>query len=351
MRMLIAMALLLAWTARAEQTNSLYSRVFDVTNHEGTVFKDARILKLNADFATVVCTRGVGGGKVYVTNLPPVIRAEMAGLEAVKRTEPWKHPAIGHITTNATTGQRNDYVCGSFYLDDFSAFLSLNRFVELDGLTQFAVHVSLTSKAIHGLIEGHDLELVTENGREVLPATVYVSPTLNEDSSLREFQIYRVTSAQIQRLAAAKRIVARLSGLHRSEEWDITKEALFSKFWGYLQEHPVAGRIAMTDYGASVPIASIGEGDSVIGPASLRVIEANDSWWKIAYKFTVRNPGSTMRTHSFEIQFKDRDGYVVDEETAYKVEIPAGQTKEVAGYALVRPGPAATVMKVEAKRK
>lgn len=77
MRMILGM-LLATMTACAGETNSIYTRVFDVTNHEGQVFEAARILKLDSDFATVVCTKGIGGGKVYLTNLPPIIRAELA---------------------------------------------------------------------------------------------------------------------------------------------------------------------------------------------------------------------------------------------------------------------------------
>jgi hypothetical protein len=62
----------------ADAPTPLLNRVFNATNDEGKVFTDAKILSISSNH--VLVTAAEGPGKVFFTNLPPVISAELAGL-------------------------------------------------------------------------------------------------------------------------------------------------------------------------------------------------------------------------------------------------------------------------------
>ncbi|MDB6030123.1 MAG: hypothetical protein JWM16_461 [Verrucomicrobiales bacterium] len=67
----------------ADAPAPLLDRVFTATNHEGKVFTEAKILSISTNHVLVTSTEGPG--KVFFTNLPPVISAELAGLAVAQR--------------------------------------------------------------------------------------------------------------------------------------------------------------------------------------------------------------------------------------------------------------------------
>lgn len=69
--------------AAAEKPLPILNTVFTATNHEGTVFKDAKVLSIASNH--VLVGTATGPGILFFTNLPSVISAELAGLAAAQR--------------------------------------------------------------------------------------------------------------------------------------------------------------------------------------------------------------------------------------------------------------------------
>ena len=84
--------LCLASAGPAAETNSpLLDRAFSATNHEGVVFKDAKIAGIGDDHVLVLSSTGTN--KVYFTNLPAGVQAELAGLAIAHRLNKPDKPA------------------------------------------------------------------------------------------------------------------------------------------------------------------------------------------------------------------------------------------------------------------
>lgn len=61
--------------------------------------------------------------------------------------------------------------------------------------------------------------------------------------------------------------------------------------------------------------------------ASARATERNSSWWRYAWVVSIENHSESPQAFKLRIQFMDADGYVVDEDVAYGLSVPAGATK------------------------
>ena len=80
-----------------------------------------------------------------------------------------------------------------------------------------------------------------------------------------------------------------------------------------------------------------------------RVTESNDTWWKFAWKLTIRNKGTAPVLLRGTIEFKDKDGFVVDDDETEVMSVPAGGEQTFTGYALVTTASARAVANVGAK--
>jgi hypothetical protein len=80
-----------------------------------------------------------------------------------------------------------------------------------------------------------------------------------------------------------------------------------------------------------------------------RVTESNDVWWKYAWKLTLRN--NSVAEHAFKasIEFQDKDGFVVDDDSKYGLVVPPNSEQVFTGCALIRSEVASTVTKTNAK--
>ena len=81
--------------------------------------------------------------------------------------------------------------------------------------------------------------------------------------------------------------------------------------------------------------------------ATAKVTEQNDMWWRYGYRLTVRNNGIDDDPQSFEIQFLDGDGYVIDTKPVRAV-IKSGATEIITGDTLIDLPGAARVSKLKA---
>jgi len=66
-----------------------------------------------------------------------------------------------------------------------------------------------------------------------------------------------------------------------------------------------------------------------------RVTEKNNSWWKYAWKLTIRNSGTNPVSLSATIKFQDKDGFIIEEDNEYGLVVPSGTTKTFTGYELI----------------
>lgn len=80
-----------------------------------------------------------------------------------------------------------------------------------------------------------------------------------------------------------------------------------------------------------------------------RVTETNDTWWRYAWKLTLRNDAAADMAFDATIEFQDSDGFVIDSENAYRLGVPAGSEQTFTGYSLVSMPGASRVAKTNAK--
>jgi hypothetical protein len=82
----------MAGLAPAADTNlSVLDRPLSLTNKDGIVIKDGKITNIGADHVLVLSAAGTN--KVYFTNLPSVLQAELAGLAVAQRLNNPDRPA------------------------------------------------------------------------------------------------------------------------------------------------------------------------------------------------------------------------------------------------------------------
>lgn len=79
-----------------------------------------------------------------------------------------------------------------------------------------------------------------------------------------------------------------------------------------------------------------------------RATEKNDTWWRFGYRLTVRNNGNSSEWQLFEIQFLDKDGYVIKTTTTGRTVIKPGTTETITGDTLINVPGAERVAKSKA---
>lgn len=82
---------------------------------------------------------------------------------------------------------------------------------------------------------------------------------------------------------------------------------------------------------------------------AFRVTERNDTFWRVAWKFSLVNHTTRPYNSRVEIEFLDTDGFVVDTATEYGASVSAGDTKEFTGQALIRTETAPRVTQMKLK--
>ena len=79
------------------------------------------------------------------------------------------------------------------------------------------------------------------------------------------------------------------------------------------------------------------------------VTERNPTWWRYAWRLTVRNNDSQPHRINATIEFQDAGGFIVDSNDAYGLAIEAGATKTFTGFALVNAAVAGNITQAAAK--
>ena len=80
-----------------------------------------------------------------------------------------------------------------------------------------------------------------------------------------------------------------------------------------------------------------------------KVTEKNDIWWKNAWILVIKNDSPSNLSFDATIEFLDADGFVVDDDRVYDLQVNAGEQETFTGYALVDASVAPNVKQVHAK--
>jgi hypothetical protein len=67
-----------------------------------------------------------------------------------------------------------------------------------------------------------------------------------------------------------------------------------------------------------------------------KVTESNDTWWKYAWKLTMRNKGNAAHAFRATIEFQDKDGFIIDTSDSDTFVVQPNADDTATGYALVR---------------
>jgi len=88
-----------------------------------------------------------------------------------------------------------------------------------------------------------------------------------------------------------------------------------------------------------------------IADISARVTEKNNTWWKNAWILVLQNNSNQSMTFNATIEFLDSDGFVIDDDLAYGLVVPASSQETFTGYGLIVTDVAPNVATVNAKVK
>lgn len=80
-----------------------------------------------------------------------------------------------------------------------------------------------------------------------------------------------------------------------------------------------------------------------------KVTESNSSWWKYAWKLTLKSSGTVDRIFQTTIEFQDADGFIVDSDREYDLVLKGGTQKTFTGSTLIRVPGARNVAQTYAK--
>jgi hypothetical protein len=86
---------------------------------------------------------------------------------------------------------------------------------------------------------------------------------------------------------------------------------------------------------ASVPDKSPDDKFFEIVSIDTKVIEANDSWTKVAWKLVVQSLSNAPLAFHASIEFLDGDGFIVDDTPASNLILPAKNQETYTGYTLI----------------
>lgn len=100
---------------------------------------------------------------------------------------------------------------------------------------------------------------------------------------------------------------------------------------------------------ATSPEANQTGKDWEIEEINAKVTETNDTWWRFAWRLTIRSSGTKDQVFDATIEFQDADGFIIDSDRGSGLHVPAGGQETFTGFALVRVPGANRVAKTYAK--
>lgn len=84
---------------------------------------------------------------------------------------------------------------------------------------------------------------------------------------------------------------------------------------------------------------------------STKVVEKNSVWWKYSWVFSVKNHTDRDMVVNADLNWQDKEGFVVESSTEYGLSIPANSEQTFSDYKLINTQIAPTVNGIIAKIK
>lgn len=110
-----------------------------------------------------------------------------------------------------------------------------------------------------------------------------------------------------------------------------------------------AGDIPTPQRDTSVPIPAPAAKPFEVVAIDAKITEANTVWSKFAWKLTVKNLTMNPMVLAANIEFLDKDGFVVDEDTESNLLLQAGAQNVYTGYKLITAAVVGSVNSISAK--
>lgn len=165
-----------------------------------------------------------------------------------------------------------------------------------------------------------------------------------EKLAAAEAEADRYSGGLVQALSLST-VATMRNSLAMLEQRRLALKYALPQFIGFQGEPPAAPTAAGARPAAAAPAErkwSIVEVDS-------RVTESNDTWWRYAWKLTLRNDDSSDLAFDATIEFQDAEGFVIDSDRQLGLFVPAGSEKTFTGYDLVSMPGASRVARTNAK--
>lgn len=82
---------------------------------------------------------------------------------------------------------------------------------------------------------------------------------------------------------------------------------------------------------------------------AIKITEKSDRLWKYAWKLTFKNNRKEPVSLRAKIQFQDKDGFIIEDDSTYDLPVDANEEKAFAGYLYIRLPEAKEVIRVYVK--
>lgn len=332
----LMLILLVVSSALAVETNT-----FTFTNKAGTVFKDARLIKVENGEAVIIA--GTVGARVKFEELPLEVQMIISQQETEEAAR-WRG-----IETKWRGDERQD----SVFMEGTNA-LGFTRVMfqrrTKNGASSFSVALKVWMEKYRAFEkefaldsgDGHAVEMAHHEE----PKTV-INPARYEGYDWDTFFSSTSSRDQMAALAGSKRLRLVIHGIDGSRwEWWLDMPDGAGRFAGVCASSKVAKASSVDAMEtASIPTTKVVD----VLSATMRVTESNSTWWKYAYKVDLRNNRAEAAIVTVKVKFLDRDGFVVKDNTNYKVVVPAGQKISLSDYALIDTKVAGNVRRMTAE--
>ena len=83
----------------------------------------------------------------------------------------------------------------------------------------------------------------------------------------------------------------------------------------------------------------------------MKVTESGTYWTKYSWAMTIKNNTDTAKSFNADIRWLDTEGFLVNEDYEYNLEISAGEEKRFAGYDHIKTSVANTIESIDAQIK
>ena len=191
----------------------------------------------------------------------------------------------------------------------------------------------------------------------VLPATALQEltaidgeiATLEKQVAVQQAEADRYSGGLVQAMSLATVATSRQS-LAMLQQKRLAIRYSLPQYIGFANLASASGAAAAPPTAATAsPVPADVDKEWEIVEIDARVTERNATWWKYAWKLTLKNSAARTIVLVGQIEFQDKDGFIVDDDSTDRMLLPAGATETFTGYALVTTGVATNIVRTGVK--